>query len=179
MYPNLPLMVPTWVRASLPAALAMPKSMIFTSPSKRDQHVLRRDVAMHHAERPAASRPADGARSRALRQASAMTYRTNSSGSGSFEGSGAIEEHAQIFAVHELEREVVAEVDLADIVDLGDVGVIELARDGGLVAEHLDELFVLGDRGRMRLMATRRRCARSWARNTSAIPPMLMRSVSS
>ena len=34
MYPNLPLMLPTWVRESLPAAFAMPKSMSFTSPSK-------------------------------------------------------------------------------------------------------------------------------------------------
>src|SRR4029079_194907 len=57
-----------------------------------------------------------------------------------------IEQHPQVLATHALEREVVAEVDLADVEDFGDVRVIELARDGGLVAEHLDELFILGDR---------------------------------
>ena len=33
MYPNLPLRMPAWVRLALPAALAMPKSISFTSPS--------------------------------------------------------------------------------------------------------------------------------------------------
>ena len=35
----------------LPMALAMPKSASFTSPSLADQHVLRRDVAVHDAQR--------------------------------------------------------------------------------------------------------------------------------
>ena len=34
MYPNLPLRMPAWVLVTFPVALAMPKSMTFTSPSK-------------------------------------------------------------------------------------------------------------------------------------------------
>ena len=57
----------------------------------------------------------------------------------------AIEDAAQVLAVHELERDEVGILDLAEIEDLRDVGVVELDRDLRLVDEHRDELFVLSD----------------------------------
>jgi hypothetical protein len=57
----------------------------------------------------------------------------------------AVEERAQIPAVHVLEGDVVRVVDPAEIERPRDVGVLELRGDPGLVLEHLDELFVLRD----------------------------------
>ena len=57
----------------------------------------------------------------------------------------AVEDRAQVLAVHVLERDEVAVVDLAEVEDLGDVRVRELHGDLRLVDEHRDELFVLRD----------------------------------
>ena len=78
-----------------------------------------------------------------------------------------------------LDGDEVRVVHLAEIEDLGDVRVLQLHRDLRLVDEHRDELFVLGDVGRMRLMATMRSkpsTPKAFALNTSAMPPTLMRS---
>jgi len=65
-----------------------------------------------------------------------------------------VEDAAQIAPVDVFEGDEVRLVHLAEIEDLGDVRVLQLHRDLRLVDEHRDELFVLGDVGRMRLSAT-------------------------
>ena len=60
----------------------------------------------------------------------------------------AIEDRAQILAVHELERDEERVLDFAEIEDLSDVRVVELHRDLRFIDEHLDELFVLGNVGK-------------------------------
>ena len=52
---------------------------------------------------------------------------------------------AQVAAVHVLEGDEEAVLDLTEVEDLGDVRVLQLHGDLRLVDEHRDELFVLGD----------------------------------
>ena len=49
-------------------------------------------------------------------------------------------------AVHELERDVVARIDTANIIDFRDIRVIELARDRRFIPKHRDEFLVFGHR---------------------------------
>ena len=49
--------------------------------------------------------------------------------------------------MHQLHGDVVDAAIAPEVVDLGDVGVVELDRDLRLVDEHADELAVLGDVG--------------------------------
>ena len=78
-----------------------------------------------------------------------------------------------------LERDVVAAVDDAEVEDLRDVRVVQLDGELRLVDEHADELFVLRD---VRQDALDRDeplealDAEAFARNTSAMPPTLIRS---
>ena len=57
----------------------------------------------------------------------------------------AIEDRTQVTAVHVLERDEEAVVDLPEVEDLGDVRVLQLHGDLRLVDEHRDELLVLCD----------------------------------
>ena len=52
----------------------------------------------------------------------------------------------QVLAPDVLHRDEVRVVDAAELEDLADVGVVELARDLRLIDEHLDEVGVLGHR---------------------------------
>jgi hypothetical protein len=59
---------------------------------------------------------------------------------------GAAGQHVQeVFPLHKLHADEVLAFDLAQVVDLHDVAVDEAHHDLGLVDEHLDELFVVGE----------------------------------
>ena len=75
MYSILPLRPPGLVCATRPNARATPKSIIFTAPSNEIEHVLRRDVAVHDAERTALAVGQRRARSRARAAACAIDVR--------------------------------------------------------------------------------------------------------
>ena len=95
----------------------------------------------------------------------------------------AIEDRAQVPAVDVLERDEVAVVDLAEVEDLGDVRVV--AADTAIFASSMNIVMNSSSSamfGRMRLTATSRSkpsTPNAFARKTSAMPPTLMRSVSS
>ena len=146
MYPNLPFRMPACVRPALPAALAMPKSMIFTSPSYETRmfcgdtsrctrlRILAGRVALVVRVVQALAQLHDdvaGHRHRDL-------FATRTS---------AVEDRAHVLAVDVLEGDEVAVVDPTQVENLGDVRVRQLHGDLRLVDEHRDELFILGNGG--------------------------------
>ena len=121
----------------------MPKSTIFTSPVKRDDDVLRGDVAVDDVERRAveivllvrvrearahAEHDREGVLERELEDALLLHL---------------ADDGAQVLAVDVLHRDEVLAVVLTDVEDLDDVRVRERRRDARLVEEHLDERAVL------------------------------------
>ena len=109
---------------------------------EREEHVLRRDIAMHDVQRPTAAilltmriiEPGAGlhrhVRRRVDRHALAPVAQ-------------ALEHPIQVAPVDVLHRDVVVLVDLAEVEDLPDVAVRQLHRDARLVDEHLDEVGIL------------------------------------
>ena len=62
-------------------------------------------------------------------------------------GSTAVEDGPQVLAVDVFQGDEVGAVHFAQVEDLGDVGVVQLDRDLGLIDEHGDELFIFCDVG--------------------------------
>ena len=89
----------------------------------------------------------------------------------------------EVVAAQVLHRDEVLVVDVADVVDLDDVRVVERRGDARLVEEHADELRIAGCGGRrIRLMT--RYFSKPWidfvrARKISAMPPAARRETSS
>ncbi len=109
-----------------------------------DEHVLRRDVAMDEVQlaplrvalvvgvvQPLADLHHHPAGHRHRQRVAAAAH--------------AVEDRAQVAAVHVLQRDEEASLDLTEVEDLRDVRVLKLHGDLRLVDEHRDELFVLGD----------------------------------
>ena len=63
------------------------------------------------------------------------------------DASGALEDRLEVLARDVLQGDEEGAVRFAEIEDLGDIRVVELAGDLGLIDEHLDEGLVLGDVG--------------------------------
>ena len=120
-----------------------------------DEHVLRRDVAVHEAERLAVG--AD-ARVRVVQPG----QRVGDDAAGEPERRARLpllgrfaNERAQVLAVDELHGDEVLLVELAEVEDLDDVRMVEARRDARLVEEHLDEAWRRAEScGRMRLTTT-------------------------
>ena len=98
----------------------MPKSISFTSPSQREQQVLRRDVAVHDGERRAVL---VGQAVRVLERRAHLAR--DVAGDGDRQRLGALarppQQHAGVEPVHELQRDVELVVDLAELVGCDDV----------------------------------------------------------
>ena len=110
---------------------------------ERDEHVRRRDVAVHDVEwmaafvvllvgvmQPGTDTDADVERVVEAQALLALLGPSHHAG--------------QIATADKLHREVVRAVALADVVDLNHVGVVESRREAGLVKEHLHELGIVG-----------------------------------
>jgi hypothetical protein len=113
---------------------------------ERDQHVLRRDVAMHQLERTAhrvallvcVVEPLADLHHHVADEIDRQLFARLAS---------VLEDGAQVLAVHVFERDEVAVTDPSEIEDLRDVGVGELHRQLRLIDEHRDEVGVGGDVG--------------------------------
>ena len=98
---------------------------------------------------------------------------------GAFGSSGPVlEQGVQVDAVDEPHGDVEPAVDLADVVDRDDVGVVEACRGAGFAAEPLSKSGSLANWGSSVLIATTRSMVVSWARQTSPIPPRPSSSIS-
>ena len=155
----MPITVPVRVRSSAPAALAMPKSVTFTGPSRRHEHVGGLHVAVHE---PGAVR--------GVERVGHLLADADDVGDG--EAAVLVDEVAQGRAVDQLHHDVGDAVVVAGVVGGDDVGVREAGRGDRLVAEP-----GAGARRRPRgrrgaiFTATRRDSTGSSAIQTVAIPP--------
>ena len=172
MYANFPLMMPVADFSLLPMALAMPKSASFTSPLLADQHVLRRHVAVHDAQRLAvALARVDVGEASAQRAHDAEGQRQGQLQLGRLR---AAPDLLQAPAVDELQHQEVLVPRLPEIQHLHQVAVVQRRGDVRLVDEHAHEAGSAASAGRMRLSTTgfwkpSSPCCR--ARKISAMPP--------
>ena len=136
MYWAVPITMPVWVTGAASTALAMPKSVSFTCPGRRDEDVAGLDVAVHQA---CGVRDLQGAAG-LLEHVQRVAQR---------QPAGALEHGVQRLAVDEFHHQVrgaalAVHVGLAVVVDAGDARMVEHRDRACLGAEPFDELGVLG-----------------------------------
>ncbi len=107
-----------------------------------DQHVLRRDVAVHEAERLAVGADARVRVVQAAQHVGDDAAAPAPSGGRLSASVGLADDPAQVLAVHVLHGDEVLIAQLAQVEDLHHVRVVEPRRDPRLVEEHLDERVV-------------------------------------
>ncbi len=109
-----------------------------------DQDVLGRDVAVHEAEG-AALEVLLTVRMIERRGETRTDQQRQAERQRAALGARAVQDRAQVLAVDELHRDEVVVADLAEVVDVDDVVVIELGGELGLVDEHRDEVGAVGE----------------------------------
>jgi hypothetical protein len=178
MYPNLPLRMPACVFELLLAALAMPKSMSFTSPSYETRMFCGRHVAVHELE------VAAGGVLLVVGVVEALAeLHGHVAGHRHRHGLAAlarpVEDRAQVLAVHVLDRDEVRVADRPSSKICAMFGCVSCTASFASSTNIAMNSWSSAMEGRMRLTATRRSkpaSPKALALKTSAMPPTLIRS---
>ena len=167
MYWAVPITMPVWVTGAASTALAIPKSVSFTWPGRRDEDVAGLDVAVHQ---PGGVRDLQGAAG-LLEHVQRVPQR---------EPAGALEDRVQRFTVDQFHHQVrgaalAVHLGFAVVVHAGDARVVEHRDGAGLGAESFDELRVGGVLRLEHLDGDAATQRESMPSHTWPMPPVAMR----